>query len=131
MDNDYKSRGSIATITTTTPKKDGPITPYDDFDEVTFLKRHFKRLKNLPAYMPAMDTRTIINLTQWERQGFMNRESQLQVNIKEALGFAAAHGEEYYNSLQERIIKELRRTGQSIDCARAGWRATLDRVYKL
>merc|ERR1712036_46993 len=22
--------------------------------------------------MPAMDTRTIINLTQWERQGFMN-----------------------------------------------------------
>lgn len=118
-------------MTATTPKKDGPITPYDDFNEVTFLKRHFKRLKNLPAYMPAMDTRTIINLTQWERQGFMNRESQLQVNIKEALGFAAAHGEEYYNSLQERIIKELRRTGQSIDCARAGWRATLDRVYKL
>ncbi|AKJ23343.1 polyprotein [Ampivirus A1] len=93
-------------MTVTMPDKISALTPFDTFEEISFLKSSF--LDNvIPGYyLPGMDKKTIGNLLNWYRP--RKNPDQFRTNVQEALKFAAPHGKAYYNEL----LSDLRNNGK-------------------
>lgn len=90
----------------TMPDKVSDLTPFDHFEDITFLKSGFID-KVIPGYyLPGMDKKTIGNLLNWYRP--RKNPDQFRTNVQEALKFAAPHGKAYYNEL----LEDLRNNGK-------------------
>lgn len=86
-------------MTVTMPDKISELTPFDTFEEISFLKSSFIDQVIPGYYLPGMDKKTIGNLLNWYRP--RKNPDQFRTNVQEALKFAAPHGKAYYNQLLE------------------------------
>jgi hypothetical protein len=116
-------------MTATGADKSEVVTSYDNFNELTFLKRGFQKLQNSPAILPTMDTKTIFNLLQWQRRGDLSLDVQLDTNIREALTFAAPHGPAFFHELQKNICTALQTTGLTCPSSKLGWHHIIQSTY--
>ncbi|APG78975.1 hypothetical protein [Beihai paphia shell virus 4] len=86
----------------TMPDKSENLTPFDNFRDVSFLKCRWGDCVIPGLYLPLMDWETIGNLINWYRPE--SNKYQFEVNVLEALKFAAAYGRTDYNDLRARLI---------------------------
>lgn len=93
-------------MTVTMPDKVSDLTPFDAFEDISFLKSSFVDQVIPGFYLPGMDKKTIGNLLNWYRP--RKNPDQFRTNVQEALKFAAPHGREYYNEL----VNDLRQNGK-------------------
>jgi len=91
----------------TMPDKSTDLTPYDSFQDITFLKSHFRDTIIPGYYLPAMDKATIYSmLTYYKPKGNAIDVNQLIVNISQALDFAVPWGDSFYDELMAALKED-------------------------
>jgi hypothetical protein len=84
-------------MTATMPNKSDRMTPFDSFEDMTFLKQSYTDAVIPGYFLPGMSKETIGNLLNWVRP--KKNPNQFETNIMEAMKFAAPHGKTYYTQL--------------------------------
>jgi hypothetical protein len=107
------------------------LRPWDEFKEISFLKRGF-RLDPDFGWVPAIADETIAGLLDWYKHG--GGVGQIKDNLQDALRFAVCHGPAYYEWVIS-LIQCFDLTGFGIDVndAKVVWTyyGAVERVYSL
>jgi len=90
-------------MTVTNPDKSEELTPFDSFEDITFLKQGFSDVVRVGCYLPTMSLETVGNLTNWYRKG--GGPQQPIENLKICLEFLAPYGQETFNEFRAACLE--------------------------
>lgn len=89
-------------MTVTNPDKSDELTPFDNFEDVTFLKQGFSDNVRVGCFLPTMSLETVGNLTNWWRKG--GGPQQPIENLKICLEFLAPYGQETFDEWRKAFL---------------------------
>lgn len=95
-------------ITYTDELKSSDLVKFKDLLDTSFLKRRYRYDPEVTGMiLPAIDTDTIYELTNWYRKT-EDVEDQLQQNQRSALDFAFFHGRDFYENFNDKLMTKMR-----------------------
>lgn len=110
--------------------KSDNIIPYRTLDNVTFLKRGFKKHPYLPSiYLASIEEQSIRKCVNWMTNKGDPKLNTLQ-NCLAACELAFGHGPEYYNMIREKLSHEcVKRVGQTFNAP--SWSERSEECYDI
>lgn len=95
-------------MTVTNASKDGMVS-WEKFENLTFLKRHFRQ-EGL-TFLPLIDLKTISGMITWLTD---RSEDALETNINTALRYMFFFGGEIFSIFREDVLEACRKNGQRV-----------------